>query len=125
MKAVIKLAAIAATFAFSGSLYAADGSNVTINGQATQIQNAVGSEQEMDLGSIVGKKQNGATTSSVIVNNVTQKQAGTNNHQFMIVGRNTGEFAADTYTNVRANSLYQEQAGGANSVQRMKIGNVE
>ena len=125
MKAIIKSAVIAASFAFVGSVFAADGSNVTINGSATQIQNAVGSEQEMDLGSIVGKIQNGKTTSSVTVNNVTQKQAGTKNHQFMTVGRNTGEFAADTYTNVSANSLYQEQVGGANSVQKMKIGNVE
>jgi hypothetical protein len=124
MKAIIKSAAIAATFAFAGSVFAADGTNVTI-GEGNQIQNAVNSEQIMDLGSIVGKKQNGKTTSKVIIDRVTQKQSGTNNHQFMVVGRNDGEFATETYTNVYARSLYQDQTGGANSVQAMKIGNVE
>lgn len=122
MKTIIKATAIAA-LSFASAAFAADGTSVSV-GEVHQIQNATGSYQEMDLGSVVGDKKNGTTWSNVHIDKVVQEQYGANNYQYMIVGRNNGEFAANTQTNVWAGTLHQTQ-GGSNSTQSMKIGNLE
>lgn len=122
MNAILKSAAIVA-LAFASVAYADDGARVTVE-EARQRQDGNFNMQEMDLGSVVSKKQNGTTHSNVYVRKATQDQRGDGNGQAMIVGRNNGGFATTTWTDVKAGELSQVQ-GGAGNGQRMKIGELE
>jgi len=115
------LSAVALAVAASGA-FAAQVTDVTVNGVFVQAQVGTGNGQLANLGSINTSNANVAT--SVRVNNVAQFQGGSANRQTLQVGSilPTAPSFVGLRTNVTVNGTVMQLQGGSGNSQLGRIG---
>jgi hypothetical protein len=96
------------------------GTDVTIKGSVTQIQNSTGKgEDENNLQELnIGNIKNNQGSTKVVIDSITQEQSGKGNQQQLNVGNADGSGS----TNVTMGSIHQSQSGSKNK-QGIHVGN--
>ncbi len=119
MKRILSAVALAA---IASGAFAAQVTDVTVNGVFFQAQGGSGNGQLANLGSINTSNTNVAT--SVRVNNVGQFQGGTANAQTLQVGSilPTAPSSVALRTNVTVNGTVLQLQGGSGNSQVGRIG---